>query len=218
MTKATPREERRKLIAALTRDQLLDAAERLFGQRGYRETNLKQVTDTCGLSVGALYLHFDSKEALLRAVIDRRSVVIMAQVRSFIEADGPAIDRLLDLVMAEIEFFRAHRDFGRVIDRLYAAGFPTLPELRVDIAHGYTTAMQLEAELIRAGQRDATIRAGDADVLARILGSMVGAYRADDAAREEGDITGPGMHDADFVDIVRGAFAATTFPRRQAQR
>ena len=57
-----------------TRDQLLDAALRLFAERGYAATSIAEIQRECGLSPGsgALYKHFDSKNALLRAAMRRQ--------------------------------------------------------------------------------------------------------------------------------------------------
>ncbi len=206
---SSSRQTRAREHAALARERVLDAAEEAFGRGGYRETSLRQIAEAAGLSVGALYLHLAGKEELLRAVLDRRSVVLMGTIRSFVEADGPGIDRLGGLASAEVEFYRTHRDFDLLTWRLFSAGMTTLTRLSEDIAHGYTTAMQFEAELIRQGQRDGTIRAGDPDALARLLAAMVGAYRA--ISRDSVDAGGDGnprLPENDFTDIVRRAFAS----------
>lgn len=59
-----------------SRTRILDAALRLFAERGYAETSVADVQAASGLSAGsgALYKHFRSKEALLEAGIDRELV------------------------------------------------------------------------------------------------------------------------------------------------
>lgn len=60
--------------AAPTRDRLVTAAMRLFGEQGYQATSITQIEAAAGLAPGsgALYHHFKSKEALLEAGIDRQ--------------------------------------------------------------------------------------------------------------------------------------------------
>lgn len=57
--------------ATATRTRLLDAAERLFAERGFAATSLRTVTDAADANVAAVNYHFGSKEGLLRAVVER---------------------------------------------------------------------------------------------------------------------------------------------------
>jgi AcrR family transcriptional regulator len=59
--------------SAPTRERIIDAAMRLFGERGYRGTSVAEIESAAGLAPGAggLYHHFHSKEELLTAGIER---------------------------------------------------------------------------------------------------------------------------------------------------
>jgi AcrR family transcriptional regulator len=70
------------------RGRLLDAGKRLFGEKGYFETNIHEVTDRAGLSVGAFYSYFDSKESFFSEIIRRAG----HDVRAFIASNLPAAD------------------------------------------------------------------------------------------------------------------------------
>lgn len=56
----------------LKRTQILDAAERLFFEKGYDRTSVQDLLDALNMSKGGFYHYFDSKEAVLRAVSERR--------------------------------------------------------------------------------------------------------------------------------------------------
>jgi AcrR family transcriptional regulator len=55
-----------------TKQRILDAAERLFGELGYDGTSLRDITSAAEVNLAAVNYHFQSKEALLRAVLTRR--------------------------------------------------------------------------------------------------------------------------------------------------
>ena len=55
-----------------TKERLLDAAEKLFGERGFDGASMRALTHAAGVSVSAANYHFGSKEALLRATLLRR--------------------------------------------------------------------------------------------------------------------------------------------------
>ena len=57
-----------------TKERILDTAERLFAVQGYAATSLRNIIAEAGVNLAAVHYHFHSKEALLEAVILRRSV------------------------------------------------------------------------------------------------------------------------------------------------
>lgn len=65
---ATPQ---KRLPAAERRELILEAAGRLFGERGYAHTNLDQIAAAAGVTKPILYRHFDSKKALYLALLAR---------------------------------------------------------------------------------------------------------------------------------------------------
>jgi AcrR family transcriptional regulator len=71
-----------------TRTQILDAAERLFAERGYRGTSIRAITDLAGANLAAVGYHFGSKADLLAAVARRVIEPINA-------AQTAGLDRLL---------------------------------------------------------------------------------------------------------------------------
>ncbi|MBK4994888.1 TetR family transcriptional regulator [Pseudomonas sp. S37] len=54
-----------------TRQRLLDAAERVFSDRGYAIARLEDIADVAGLTRGSIYWHYEGKPELLEAVIER---------------------------------------------------------------------------------------------------------------------------------------------------
>lgn len=67
-----------------TIERILDTAAQLFFQKGYDKTTLQDIIDATGLSKGAIYHHFASKEAILIDVVDRMGEYnssVLAQVR-----------------------------------------------------------------------------------------------------------------------------------------
>jgi TetR/AcrR family acrAB operon transcriptional repressor len=57
--------------ALVTREQLLDAAERVFRERGVGHTSLAEVSDAAGVTRGAVYWHFKNKTDLFKAMVAR---------------------------------------------------------------------------------------------------------------------------------------------------
>lgn len=62
-----------KLPAEQRREQLLEAARKLFTEKGYRGTSTEEIAQKAGLTKGALYFHFKSKEEMLLALVRQMS-------------------------------------------------------------------------------------------------------------------------------------------------
>jgi AcrR family transcriptional regulator len=82
-------------MADLTRDRILDAAERLFAEHGVAATSLRAVMKEAGANVAAVHYHFGSRAALLEALVARRAEPVNRRRIEMLDAleksqpDGP---------------------------------------------------------------------------------------------------------------------------------
>jgi AcrR family transcriptional regulator len=76
--------------ASARRDELLDAARDLFAERGYDATSVSGIIDRVGVSRGAFYHHFDSKEDLVEALACRFAREAAAEAQAVL--DDPTLD------------------------------------------------------------------------------------------------------------------------------
>jgi len=60
-----------------TRERILDTAEALFAEKGFAATSVREIAAACSLTPASLYNHFDGKEALYSAVLERGLVPLM---------------------------------------------------------------------------------------------------------------------------------------------
>ena len=61
---------RAELKKARNYASLLNAGKKLFAEKGFQNTKIRDITDYCDVGYGTFYLYFDSKEALLDKVVD----------------------------------------------------------------------------------------------------------------------------------------------------
>lgn len=80
---------------ALRRDEFLNAAQRLLRTKGYEQMSVQDVLAATGASKGAFYHYFDSKQALLEAVMTRVADVVAAELAPVAELpDVGALDKM----------------------------------------------------------------------------------------------------------------------------
>lgn len=81
--------------AAARRSEILDAAEKLFGTKGYDATSTGDILRELGIARGTLYYHFKSKEDILDAMIDRLTQALAARAAEVLDRkDIPVLQRL----------------------------------------------------------------------------------------------------------------------------
>lgn len=73
MTASTATAKRAYKKSKLLRNDLLDAAEQLFAEKGFEKTTIRDITDHLGVRLAAVNYHFDSKHNLLEEMIHRRA-------------------------------------------------------------------------------------------------------------------------------------------------
>jgi len=111
-----------------TKDRILDSAERLFARDGFEATSLRAITAEANVNLAAVNYHFQSKDALVRAVIGRRMGPVNEKRMAMLAAcesaagDGPLpLDAVLDaFLLPVLEISRSHaKEFGPLMGRLY---------------------------------------------------------------------------------------------------
>src|SRR5271165_5604452 len=86
----------RRARGEATRQRLVAAARRLFGERGYEDTSIEQVLAASGVARGALYHHFQSKAELFDAVAE----AVFAEIASSTDAAARAGETPLERLRA----------------------------------------------------------------------------------------------------------------------
>ena len=80
------------------RDQIIEAAEKLFYEKGYEQTSVQDVLDALSLSKGGFYHYFQSKIELLEAVCRRQSVRDAEEMTAAVARQEGAVARLNTLL------------------------------------------------------------------------------------------------------------------------
>ncbi len=103
---------------ALLRRSVLDAAARLFADRGYGSTNLQDIADALGMRRPSLYYYFSSKEKLLEALLEEVTYAIERQSTQIADqADLEPEEALRLVIRIHALWLLEHGTEFRVIDR-----------------------------------------------------------------------------------------------------
>ena len=148
--------------AKRTKQRLLRAAERVFGESGFDRASIAEITSSAGVSQGTFYCYFVDKKAVFVALIDELGRELRAALRA-------AISGLTDRLEIEREGFRGffrfvaeHRDLYRIVRQAEFVDEAAYRTYYVRLAAGYVRGL---ARAMDAGQ----IRRADPEQLAWCL-------------------------------------------------
>lgn len=160
------------------REEILDAATRLFAAHGFANADTQRLVDELGVGKGTLYRYFPSKRALFLAAADR----VMLRLRDRIDASTAGVDdpleQITEAVGAYLDFFGEHSEYVELLtqERAQFKDRET-PTYFVHREKSVQRWRDLYRSLIAEGRvRDIPVRRITDVVLAAMYGSMTLKY------------------------------------------
>ncbi len=150
---AKPRWRRRKNARP---EEIISAALEVFADRGFAATKLEDVARRAGVTKGTIYLYFENKEALFKALIRQTIVPVLAQgeelAKSFTGSARELFERLV-------------REYWRLVGETSLVGIPKLMMAEAnnfpELARFYYEEVVTRGHRLMAGVLERGIRAGE---------------------------------------------------------
>ncbi len=169
-----------QLIAA-RRNQILDAATRVFAEKGFHATTIKDIAKEAGIADGTIYIYFENKMALMLGILDRMNESERRDVdlSQFTEGDFRSITkgyirhRLIVLKADNFEAFRVVVPEILVNKELRELYYQKIMEPTFSIAEQYFQQW-VEQGIIKPGNVSLKVRAISGMVLGLILQYILG--------------------------------------------
>ena len=136
-------EVRQRLPVAERRALIVEAAGRLFGERGYDATRLDEVAAAAGVTKPILYRHFDSKRDLYLALLERHRADLSGFVAAM-PAEGSTRERLRAVLDVWLDYVAAHSYSWKMLFRDTGGG----PEIAARRREVHAEARAVLVELI----------------------------------------------------------------------
>lgn len=153
--------ERRERERESRRQQIVEAAEQVFIERGAADATMDDVATAAELSKGTLYLYFESKDELYVAMSTRTLTMLVERVDAATLQSGTGLESLSAMMRAHRDFARSHPERFQILIAWMASGFHADPSSASygEYQQMVATVMQRAAAMIARGQQDGSIRA-----------------------------------------------------------
>jgi TetR/AcrR family transcriptional regulator len=188
---------------------LVAAALALAGERSPADVTTAELAGTVGLTQGALFRHFPSKEAVWLAVMDQVSETLLARLHAAAGAHAPPLVALRAVFMAHVDFVVEHPGVPRLIFQELQQPHDTALKERVRrLMHDYR---RLLMRLLQQAQAQKALRPGTDLMAAAVLfiGSVQGLVMQSLLSGEVGAMR---THAAPVFELLQQAMAAPPAP------
>jgi AcrR family transcriptional regulator len=184
-------------------DEIVDAAARVFAERGYHGTTTQAIADVLGMRQASLYYYFPSKEAALEIVCLRGTDGFVEAAEAAVEGECPPLEKLARLIAAHLAPVETRGDYVKVFinERRY------LPDAsRRRLGRKTRRIERCFEHVILAGIADGSIRP-DTDArlaMLAVLGmcNAVINWREADRAKDMREVS------TGFAELIAGGLAA----------
>ncbi len=143
----------RQVRSEATRRRILEAAIDVFGEVGYAAASWGTIIERTGMTKGALYHHFDSKESLASAIIAEGSDTLLLAFRNMSGPSSPALENLIHSTFVVAQLSASDR-MARAAEQLAVA----LSGFNEAASHVYTNWLAVTADEARKASKEGDIR------------------------------------------------------------
>jgi AcrR family transcriptional regulator len=201
--------------AHATRTAILEAAASAFATGGLAGTTLNDLVRSSGVTKGAFYFHFASKEELALAAFRLKQEQLLEGMAAAVRPDQPALDRLVAMLDARVELLRQDPSLKCVL-RLGQ-------ELRIgadadsEYAGFQETAITVLTDLLAEGRRDGSVRRDvePRDDAETVFAAILGIDALSELLSGGDDLTSRNQH---LMSWLRRALAPATGSRTGARQ
>ena len=145
-----------------TRRRILDAAEAVFGEKGYYGASVTEITQRAQVAQGTFYLYFHSKREIFLKLVEDLGIGLRTSLSAGTRKSDHRLDMERDGFEAFFDFARAHRRLYRIVQEADRLDQPTFQEYYAQLARPYERGLR---KAMKAGQ----IREMDSEALAYAL-------------------------------------------------
>jgi len=146
---------------------ILQAATKIFGEKGFKATKISQIAREAGVADGTIYLYFKNKEDLLTAAFEFNMDQFIPQVKNTLKNLNHPLEQIRTFIEMHLQYIEEHQELARVFQVELHQNEKLSQERNNPKFHEY---LELLNQTIQSAQDQAWIRSDiKPDIIKRIL-------------------------------------------------
>ncbi len=182
------------------KEEILEVATRHFAERGYDGTSMNDVAEAVGVRKASLFYHFETKDALYEAVLDRLIATLATPLGVAYSGEGSFEERLVRAADTLTSMLASHPYAAKLLLR---EAMDWGPVMRGELSGHTVAVMEMSAAFIRAGQEAGVFAKADPK---QLMISLLGLHFVPFALEQLVEkFTGSKPFDLQFIEERRTA-------------
>ena len=163
-------EDKRRLLQKDRMDQILEAAEKLFAQKGFYPTTVGEIAEKARIAKGTIYLYFRDKRDLFFSVLENKLDILLRKIEEGIQKGKTTSSRIKSAIETHLRFLEENEDFFKIMQSFPEELKRKLEErLKGGLIERQSYYVEIMDKLIQEGIKADEIRSFDSRKLAVIL-------------------------------------------------
>ncbi len=150
-------QKRREREKQQRQDTILDAAEKMFGEKGYERTSMDDIARTASLSRALLYVYFKDKAAIQRGIMRRAAERLRDRFRAALDSEGTGLEKIIAVGQTYYRFWQEEPDYFEALTKAATAMQDADEEEAQVMIDRELESMQLMVEALEVGLKDGSI-------------------------------------------------------------
>ncbi|MCI1773232.1 MAG: TetR/AcrR family transcriptional regulator [Paenibacillus lautus] len=157
-----------------TRQKIQSAGMRLFVQKGFGSTNVQDIADAAGISIGLLYRHYKTKDSLFNELVEFALDGLTQIIQTFEDADSPKklMTQFVDEIYHDMQDGEELANLLILMNQLFFSGAGANRK-QAEVLEVNGRLLRSTAALIKKGQESGDFRSGDAHEMAVLFYSAL---------------------------------------------
>lgn len=149
---------RKDVIKEFRTAELLEAARRLFAEKGFHATTVDDIAAAAGVAKGTVYLYYKSKQDVYWAALERGITELHNEIQSRLKAEEAPEEKVRAFISIKIRYFEMNRDFFRIYFSELGSGLSHPSQMPPQFEQMYLKQAHMLEGVLQQGIESRTIR------------------------------------------------------------
>ena len=163
---------KKEVVTEFRTAELLEAARRVFAEKGFHEATVDDVAEEAGVAKGTVYLYYRSKRDLYWAALKHGISSMHAETRRRMQQENTIEGKLHAFIATKIKFFEVNRDFFRIYDAEFGDALLHPAHINSDFTELYLLQARMLEDVLRHAVKRKAIRNIRTDAAAFMISDL----------------------------------------------